>query len=84
MSNSPVGAEYASPALHMQRTAYFLAAADAATFFKDQVEKTLFVCLAPKNMIVAAYTARALHMHCRPQCLIEKTDYILIKYIDSQ
>ena len=68
--NSPVGAAYAAQALHMQRTAYFLAAADPATFFKDQVEKTIFVCVAPKNMLVAAYTARALHMHRRPQCLI--------------
>ena len=54
----------------MQRTVYFLTAADAATFFKDQVEKSIFVCVAPKNMLVAAYTARALHMHRRPQCLI--------------
>ena len=70
MFNSPVGAAYAAPALHMQRTVYFLTAADAATFFKDQVEKSIFVCVAHKNMLVAAYTARALHMHRRPQCLI--------------
>ena len=70
MFNSPVGAAYAAPALHMQRNGYFLAAEDAFTFFKDQVEKTIFVCVAAKNMLVAAYTARALHMHRRPQCLI--------------